>query len=63
MTPENDPCIDRIYYEAHLYGHDVYYEFAQYCFWRNVVRTQFADWLLQVPAYFLPRPIGQEDVR
>jgi len=45
--------MERVLYECRIYGYDVYYAFSQYCFWRNVVRTQFADWLAWVPAYFL----------
>ena len=53
MTPEKYPSLERIYYECRLYGYDVYYDFAQYCFWRTVVRTNNQDWMRCLPAYFL----------
>lgn len=52
MTVEQSPSLERIYYEARVYGDDVYYGFAQYCFWRTVVQSKNHDWLAQVPAYF-----------
>lgn len=52
MTPEASPSLERVSYEARLYGHDVYYGFAQYCFWRTVVAQQHAPYLTGVPAYF-----------
>jgi hypothetical protein len=53
MSLEAHPSLERVYYEAWLYGPDVYYGFGMYCFWRTVVATQNPDWLKWVPAYFL----------
>lgn len=59
MTPEHASSIERVDYEARLYGHDVYFAFAAYCFWRTVVRTQNAWWRDAVPPYY--RETGEED--
>lgn len=53
MTLEEDSSIERIYYECRLYGNDVYYGFAYYCFWRRVVENKNPDWLFCTPEYFL----------
>lgn len=56
MTLEQYPNIERLAYEAQLYGYDVYFGFAGYCFWRTVVATQCPWWLPSAPTYFLEEP-------
>ncbi len=53
MTSEESPSLERVYYECWLYGHGVYMEFAQYCFWRRVVEYQNPQWLASAPAYYV----------
>jgi hypothetical protein len=52
MVVEASPSLERVYYECRLYGDDIYYAFAQYCFWRMVVRTINPWWIHDVPAYY-----------
>jgi hypothetical protein len=51
MTIEARPSLARVWYEVWLYGAEVYYGFAQYCFWRGVERRQDPLWLHQAPAW------------
>lgn len=53
MAVEQCPTLERVYYEVRLYGADVYYGFAQYCFWRAVVHSTHPDWMAVVPRYFV----------
>ena len=50
---EAHPSLERVYYEARIYGVDVYYGFAQHLFWQMVVKTQNPDYMSQVPKYYL----------
>jgi len=52
MTHGQVAAIDCIDYAIRLYGADVYFGFAQYCFWRTVA-THCPHWFAQTPAYFL----------
>ena len=56
---ERRPSLERVSYEVWLYGFDVYYDFAQYCFWVNVVLTQHPDWMRCVPHDILARGYPQ----
>ena len=63
MIPDAPLVLPLPEYEARLYGYDVYYAFAQYCFWRTVVRGHYAAWLALAPAYFRDagEPVAPED--
>lgn len=52
VSIEAHPSIDRVYYECWLYGADVYYGFAQYCFWMTVKRNNNQEWLCQYNGAF-----------
>lgn len=52
MSVETFPSLERVYYECWLYGDDVYYGFAQYCFWRTIVEDYVQWWIDDVPEYF-----------